>query len=96
VRASFFPSLSVVTCDRALNVLPIAITGGEDDNTSFHTVMRYGAFVEGGGKRAASGSARNYCEGQLFEVIRVDSGEGHLFDDIYISLHCLEKGSQTV
>lgn len=39
-RACFFPSPSVVTCDRSLNVLPIAITGGGDDNTSFHTAIR--------------------------------------------------------
>jgi len=38
--------------------------GSGEDSTSFQTAMRYGAFVEGGGKRAASGaasgSARNY------------------------------------
>lgn len=42
-RASFFPlrSTTVATCDRAsLNVLPIAIMGGGDDRTSFHTAMR--------------------------------------------------------
>jgi hypothetical protein len=49
--------------------LPIAMIGGGDDSTSFHTAMRYGAFVEGGGKRAASGSARNYCEAVFIRVI---------------------------
>ena len=69
MRACFFPSLPVIICDRSWKVLPIAMIGGGDDSTSFHTAMRYGAFVEGGGKRAASGSARNYCEGIFIQVI---------------------------
>lgn len=69
MRACFFPSLPLMTCDPSWNVLPIAMIGGGDDSTSFHTAMRYGAFVEGGGKRAASGSVRNYCEGAFIQVI---------------------------
>lgn len=71
MRACFFPSSPVVTWDRSRNVLPIAMIGGGDDSTSFHTAMRYGAFVEGGGKKAASGSAKNYCEGEFIQVIHM-------------------------
>ena len=42
-------------------VLQMAVTGEGAHMISFHTEMRYGAFVDRVGRRAHSGLARNYC-----------------------------------
>jgi hypothetical protein len=53
----FFPAFSAVV---TWKVVKIDTVGGGAHTTSFHTAMRYGAFVDNGGRLTQFGSSRNY------------------------------------
>jgi len=61
-RASFFLEVVSEALIEALieKVLKMETTGAGAHRTSFHTAIRYGAFVDRGGRFAQVGSSRNY------------------------------------
>lgn len=75
-------------------VLQIAVTGGGAQRTSFHTEMRYGAFVDRAGRRAHSGSARNYCKGVHMSTRgqRAHGDTRYLFEHVQVPLHRVLEG----
>ena len=60
-RASFFREASEALVEVLIKkVLKIETIGAGAHRTSFHTAIRYGAFVDRGGRFAQVGSSRNY------------------------------------
>ena len=60
-RASFFREVSKALVEGLIEkVLKMEIIGAGAHRTSFQTAIRYGAFVDRGGRFAQAGSSRNY------------------------------------